>query len=66
LGTSSGPTTQEVSRPIYEALSKFEGGDLEKFPMVYSKFQEGILSMEGTIGREYLVMRRINPLKIPI
>ncbi len=54
--------THRVSRPIYEAV-QFEE-ETEKFPMVYSKFQEGIFEYGGEqIGREYLVMRKIKSPK---
>ncbi|NPA60865.1 MAG: hypothetical protein GXO06_01095 [Epsilonproteobacteria bacterium] len=54
--------THRVSRPIYEAV-QFEE-ETEKFPMVYSKFQEGILSMEGSNRERISSDEKIKSLKI--
>ncbi len=53
--------THRVSRPIYEAV-QFEE-ETEKFPMVYSTFQEGISSMEGSNRERISSDERIKSLK---
>ncbi len=54
--------THRVSRPNYETI-KFED-EIAKFPIVYSKFQEGVLSMEGSNREEISSNNKIKSLKI--
>jgi len=54
--------THRVSRPVYEAV-QFEE-ELSKFPIVYSKFQEGILTMEGNNRDSLSSDVKIKSLKI--
>jgi hypothetical protein len=54
--------THRVSRPVYEAV-QFEE-ESEKFPIVYSKFQEGILTMEGNNRDSVSSDEKIKSLKI--
>lgn len=55
-------STQRVSRPIYESIN-FED-ELSNFPIVYSKFQEGILTMEGSHRDSLSSDVKIKSLKI--
>jgi len=54
--------THRVSRPFYETI-KFED-EISKFPIVYSKFQEGVLSMEGGNRDDISSNNKIKSLKI--
>ncbi len=54
--------THRVSRPHYEAI-KLED-EIAKFPIVYSKFQEGILTMEGKNRNSISSDNKIKSLKI--
>jgi len=55
-------STQRVSRPVYEQVNFEE--ELSKFPIVYSKFQEGILTMEGNHRDSLSSDVKIKSLKI--
>jgi len=54
--------THRVSRPNYETI-KFED-EIANFPIVYSKFQEGVLSMEGHNRENVSSDNKIKSLKI--
>jgi hypothetical protein len=54
--------THRVSRPNYETI-KFED-EIAKFPVVYSKFQEGVLTMEGSNREDVSSDDKIKSLKI--
>ena len=54
--------TNRVSRPTYENID-FED-EVAQFPIVYSKFQEGILTMEGRNREEISSDDKIKSLKI--
>ncbi len=54
--------TSRVSHPTYESID-FED-EVAKFPVVYSKFQEGVLTMEGRNREEISSDDKIKSLKI--
>ncbi len=54
--------TNRVSHPTYESID-FED-EVAKFPIVYSKFQEGVLTMEGRNREEISSDDKIKSLKI--
>ena len=54
--------TNRVSRPTYENINFEE--EVAQFPVVYSKFQEGVLTMEGRNREEVSSNDKIKSLKI--
>ena len=54
--------THRISRPNYEAVDFQE--HISEFPVVYSKFQEGILTIEGQHTSEITTDEKIKSLRI--
>jgi tetratricopeptide (TPR) repeat protein len=54
--------THRVSRPNYESVNLEE--HISEFPVVYSKFQEGILTIEGEHTKEISTDEKIKSLRI--